>query len=44
MARLMAERIPGARLEILPGMRHAILAEVPERVAALIEAFLAGPA
>ena len=44
MARLMAERIAGARLEILPGLRHAILTEVPERVAGLIEAFLASPA
>ena len=44
MARLMAERIAGARLEILPGLRHAILTEVPERVADLIEAFLASPA
>lgn len=44
MARLMAERIAGARLEILPGLRHAIVAEVPERVAALIESFLARPA
>jgi len=42
MARLMAERIKGARLEILPGMRHVVLAEVPERVAELIEGFIAG--
>lgn len=40
MARLMAERIAGARLEILPGQRHAILTEVPERVAALLADFL----
>jgi (E)-2-((N-methylformamido)methylene)succinate hydrolase len=44
MARLMAERIRGARLEILPGMRHSILTEVPDLVAGLIEAFLASPA
>lgn len=40
MARLMAERIPGARLEIIPGQRHGVLAEVPERIAGLIEDFL----
>jgi pimeloyl-ACP methyl ester carboxylesterase len=44
MARLMAERIAGAQLEILAGLRHAILTEVPERVAGRIESFLAGPA
>ena len=34
MARLMHERIPGSRLEILAGMRHALLIECPQRVAA----------
>lgn len=40
MARLMHERIAGARLEILAGMRHALLIECPERVAALLGEFL----
>ena len=40
MARLMHERIAGARLEILPGMRHALLIECPGRVAALLAEFL----
>lgn len=41
MAWLMAERIPGARLEILEGLRHSILLEAPDRVAALLLDFLA---
>jgi (E)-2-((N-methylformamido)methylene)succinate hydrolase len=36
MARLMHERIAGSRLEILAGMRHALLIECPQRVAALM--------
>jgi len=40
MARLMHERIAGSRLEILAGMRHALLIECPERVAALLGEFL----
>lgn len=40
MARLMHERIAGSRLEILAGMRHALLIECPRRVAALMAAFL----
>jgi len=40
MARLMHERIAGSRLEILAGMRHALLIECPSRVAALMAAFL----
>jgi len=39
MARLMHERIAGSRLEILGGMRHAVLIECPQRVAALLAAF-----
>ena len=39
MARLMHERIAGSRLEILPGLRHSVLVEAPERVAALLQAF-----
>ncbi len=41
MARLMQSRIPGARLEILPGLRHSILTEAPERVARLLAGFIA---
>jgi (E)-2-((N-methylformamido)methylene)succinate hydrolase len=40
MARLMHERIAGSRLEILAGMRHALLIECPARVAALLAEFL----
>ena len=40
MARLMHERIAGSRLEILAGMRHAVLIECPARVAGLLEDFL----
>ena len=36
MARLMHERIAGSRLEILPGLRHSILIEAPDPVAALL--------
>jgi len=39
MARLMHERIAGSRLEILPGLRHSILIEAPETVAALLRGF-----
>ncbi len=41
MARLMHERIAGSRLEILAGMRHAVLIECPARVAGLLADFLA---
>jgi pimeloyl-ACP methyl ester carboxylesterase len=40
MAKLMHERIRGSKLEILPGLRHSVLIEAPERVAALLESFL----
>lgn len=40
MARLMHDRIEGSRLEILPRLRHSILVEAPERVAALLREFL----
>ena len=41
MARLMAERIAGARLEILPGLKHSVLLEAPELIASKLGAFLA---
>lgn len=36
MARLMHEKIGDSRLVILPGLRHSILLEAPEQVAALL--------
>jgi pimeloyl-ACP methyl ester carboxylesterase len=39
--RLMAERLPDARLVILDGLRHSILIEAPERLAEAVAAFLA---
>ena len=43
MARLMAERIPGARLHILPGLRHSVLIEAPAVVAGILRDFLDRP-
>ena len=40
MARAMAGLIPGARLAILPGLRHMALAEAPEAVNAPLAGFL----
>ena len=40
MAELMARRIPGARLAILPELKHSVLLEAPERVAGEIMAML----
>ena len=40
MARAMAGLIPGARLAILPGLRHMALAEQPDAVSAPLCAFL----
>src|SRR5215472_9234403 len=39
MARLLHARIPGSRLEILPGLRHAILIEAPTSVARMLTDF-----
>jgi 3-oxoadipate enol-lactonase len=39
-ASLLAERIPGARVELLPGCGHLPFWEEPERFAALIKEFL----
>lgn len=36
MARMMHERIDGSRLEILPGLRHSVLVEAPDRIAELL--------
>ncbi|NIF87451.1 alpha/beta hydrolase [Burkholderia sp. Cy-637] len=40
MARYMHERIPDSRLAILPRLRHSLLNEAPEQVAALMREFL----
>ncbi len=40
MARFMHAQIPGSRLEILPGLRHSILAEAPNLVTRLVHDFL----
>lgn len=42
MARYMHDRIPGSELRILPGLRHSILIEAPETIAALLRQFLIG--
>ncbi|SFI04690.1 3-oxoadipate enol-lactonase [Bosea sp. OK403] len=44
MARYMHERIGGSQLHILPGLRHSILTEAPEQVAALTRGFLGSSA
>jgi pimeloyl-ACP methyl ester carboxylesterase len=41
MARYMHEQIPGSRLHILPELRHSVLVEAPDRIAALLRNFLA---
>jgi pimeloyl-ACP methyl ester carboxylesterase len=40
-AQLLAERIPGARVEILDGLGHLFFWEQPERFVVLVEEFLA---
>ncbi len=42
MSRYMHERIAGSRLHILPGLRHSLLNEAPDQVAALMRDFLMG--
>ena len=39
MATLMHSRIPGSRMEILPGLRHSLLVEAPELVAKKLNEF-----
>jgi pimeloyl-ACP methyl ester carboxylesterase len=38
----LRDRIPGARLELVPGAGHMVMLEAPERVAAAIDGFVAG--
>ena len=40
MASLMAERIAGAQLEILPGLKHSVLLEASDVIASKLAAFL----
>ena len=40
MARLIHQRVAGSRLEILPGLRHSVLAEAPELIAKHLLRFL----
>jgi pimeloyl-ACP methyl ester carboxylesterase len=40
MARFMPAKIPGSRLEILPGLRHSILVEAPELVSQVVRQML----
>lgn len=42
MAQAIAERIPGARLTVIPGAAHLSAVEKPEAFGAAVEAFLAG--
>lgn len=42
MARLIAERIPDCRLHILPGLKHSVLIEAPDRTGRAMTDFLAG--
>lgn len=39
-ATLLAERVPGARLELLPGLGHLFFWDDPERTVARVEDFL----
>jgi pimeloyl-ACP methyl ester carboxylesterase len=40
-SRILAERIPGAELRLLPGLRHGFTAEKPEETNAILLEFLA---
>lgn len=42
MARMMHDRIAGSRLVILPGLRHSVLVEAPERIADLLQEHFGG--
>lgn len=42
MARFMHAMIKGAELRILPGLKHSVLVEAPELIAALVGEFLGG--
>jgi pimeloyl-ACP methyl ester carboxylesterase len=40
MARFMHDQIAGSKLEILPDLRHSVLVEAPDRITAMLHAFL----
>ncbi len=40
MARLIADRVPDSRLHIFPRLKHSVLLEAPDQVAAQIKPFL----
>lgn len=40
MAHLMGERVAGAEVHVLPGLRHSLLIEAPTAIADLLERFL----
>ena len=42
MARFMHDAIPGSKLIILPGLRHSLLVEAPDKVSAMLREFLKG--
>ncbi len=42
-AEALRRRRPGARLEVVPGARHAVQSDKPAELAALIENFAFGP-
>jgi 3-oxoadipate enol-lactonase len=44
MARFMQAQIPGAALHILPGLKHSVLVEAPDTIAAMLLEFLTAPA
>jgi pimeloyl-ACP methyl ester carboxylesterase len=43
MARFMQAEIQGAALHILPGLKHSVLVEAPDTIAAMLLNFLAAP-
>lgn len=43
MARFMQEKIPGAALQILPDLKHSVLVEAPDTIAAMLLKFLTAP-
>jgi 3-oxoadipate enol-lactonase len=43
MAQVIAERIPGARMAVIPGAAHLSAVEKPEEFATLVESFLLSP-
>jgi (E)-2-((N-methylformamido)methylene)succinate hydrolase len=42
MAQFMHAQIAGSQLRILPGLRHSVLVEAPDQIAALLREFLVG--